>query len=261
MVPSVIVTTAWFDDVYLEDEQRQVLAWMVEAERSLPQANHGSFLLADTAGGCFLVHTLVAERPPVRKGDVDALADHRLLRRSRGNSGNSLYDVTPQGRRYYAEMKRRGGEAALVVHKEIRSFLDGKAFMHSFPDAYDRWHQAEQGLWDADNPAEMTRIGHTCREALQEFAAALAKRHGVEASADHTKTVQRIRAVLDKQQAGKTHQAFLDALLAYWGTVSDLAQRQEHGGLREQDPLTWEDTRRVVFQTAIVMFEIAQAAD
>jgi hypothetical protein len=211
MVPCVIVTTAWFDDVYLEDEQRQVLAWMVEAERSLPQANHGSFLLADTSGGCFLIHTLVAERPPVRKGDVDALADHRLLRRSRGNSGNSLYDVTPQGRRYYAEMKRRGGEAALVVDKEIRSFLEGKAFMHSFPDAYDRWHQAEQGL---------------C-----------------------------------KQQVGKTHQAFLDALLAYWGTVSDLVQRQEHGGLREREPLTWEDTRRVVFQTAIVMFEIAQAAD
>ena len=70
-----------------------------------------------------------------------------------------MYDVTPQGRRYYAEMKRRGGEAALVVDKEIRSFLDGKAFMHSFPDAYDRWHQAEQGLWDADNPADMTRIG------------------------------------------------------------------------------------------------------
>lgn len=157
-------------------------------------------------------------------------------------------------------MKRRGGEAALVVDKEIRSFLDGKAFMHSYPAAYDRWHQAEQGLWDADNPAEMTRIGHTCREALQEFAAALAKRHGIEAPTDHTKTVQKIRTVLDKQELGKTHQAFLDALLAYWGTVSDLVQRQEHGGLREKEPLTWEDTRRVVFQTAIVMFEIAQAA-
>lgn len=53
MVRSVLVTTAWFDDVYLEDEQRQVLAWMVEAERSLPQANHGSFLLADTQAAVF----------------------------------------------------------------------------------------------------------------------------------------------------------------------------------------------------------------
>jgi hypothetical protein len=42
----------------------------------------------------------------------------------------------------------------------------------------------------------------------------------------------------------------------YWGTVNDLIQRQEHGAQREGGALAWEDGRRVVFQTAIVMFEI-----
>ena len=59
----------------------------------------------------------------------------------------------------------------MVIDKEIRSFLDSEGFMRSFPDAYARWCQAEQELWDVETPAQMTRIGHTCREALQEFAA------------------------------------------------------------------------------------------
>ena len=51
---------------------------------------------------------------------------------------------------------------------------------------------------------------------------------------------------------GERDRAFLDALLTYWGTVSDLVQRQEHGAKKEGEPLMWEDARRVVFQTAIV---------
>jgi hypothetical protein len=48
---------------------------------------------------------------------------------------------------------------------------------------------------------------------------------------------------------------FLEALIAYWGTVSDLIQRQEHGSQKEGKELVWEDGRRVVFQTAMVMLE------
>jgi len=53
--------------------------------------------------------------------------------------------------------------------------------------------------------------------------------------------------------------AFLDALLVYWGTACDLVQRQEHGSQREGAPLTWEDARRVVFQTMLVMYEVGRA--
>lgn len=53
--------------------------------------------------------------------------------------------------------------------------------------------------------------------------------------------------------------AFLDALLAYWGTASDLVQRQEHGNQKVGAALLWEDGRRVVFQTAMVMYEIERA--
>jgi len=47
-----------------------------------------------------------------------------------------------------------------------------------------------------------------------------------------------------------------EALIVYWGTVADLTQRQEHGAQRDQAPLTWEDSRRVVTQTLMVMYEL-----
>jgi len=54
---------------------------------------------------------------------------------------------------------------------------------------------------------------------------------------------------------GASPAAFLDSLLALWGTVHDLAQRQEHGAQKEGPPLGWEDGRLLVFHTVVVMFE------
>jgi hypothetical protein len=60
------------------------------------------------------------------------------------------------------------------------------------------------------------------------------------------------------RQAGlsKTDREFAAALLAYFGTTSDLIVRQEHAARKEGERLVWEDARRVVFQTASVMFEL-----
>jgi hypothetical protein len=80
---------------------------------------------------------------------------------------------------------------------------------------------------------------------------------------DKSHDVARIKAVLmaRKSSLGKKEAAFLDALVPYWGTVSDLAQRQEHGSQRdeEQEPLIWEDARRLVFQALVVMHETERA--
>lgn len=53
--------------------------------------------------------------------------------------------------------------------------------------------------------------------------------------------------------------AYLDALLEYWRSVSGLIQRQEHGNQKVGSELTWEDARRAVFQTGIVLFELDRA--
>ncbi len=56
-------------------------------------------------------------------------------------------------------------------------------------------------------------------------------------------------------------QDFLEALIGYWGTVSDLIQRQVHGAQREVERLGIEDGRRVVYQTLNVMYEVDRALE
>ncbi len=168
--------------------------------------------------------------------------------------------MTPFGRRYYAE-QMDATDAVTVVESEIHRFLESADFAGRFPDAFRRWKDAEQELWSADEPPEFTDIGHRCREAMQYFASVLAQAELPDGDlpSEPAKTVDRIRAVLAERRFGDAHRAFLDALLGYWGVVNDLVMRQEHGGQKESEPLSWEDARRVVFHTAIVMFEIARS--
>jgi len=74
-------------------------------------------------------------------------------------------------------------------------------------------------------------------------------------------TVARLKAVFESRanQMGQTERDFLSALVVYWGTVSDLIQRQEHGAHKEGESLGWQEARRVVFHVAFVMYEIDRA--
>jgi hypothetical protein len=71
----------------------------------------------------------------------------------------------------------------------------------------------------------------------------------------------RLRSVIDSRRSalGSKTLEFLKALVNYWGTVSDLAQRQEHGGQKEGEPLLLDDGLRVVMQTMIVIYEVDSA--
>ncbi len=139
-------------------------------------------------------------------------------------------------------------------------FLDSDVVATEFGVAIARWRDAQRRLRTAETTRELTEIGHICREAMQAFAGALAERHGLQGfSSDPSKTVDKVRAVLAKVGLGKTAQDFHTALLSYWGAATDLVQRQEHGAAKEGEQLAWEDARRVVFQTLIVMFEVARA--
>jgi hypothetical protein len=97
---------------------------------------------------------------------------------------------------------------------------------------------------------------------MQVFATTLVERFrppNVDQDKQHDRA--RLKAVLvhHREQIGETEGEFLDALNAYWGALSTLVQRQEHGAQREKETLVWEDGRRVVFQTAVVMYEVDQS--
>jgi hypothetical protein len=188
------------------------------------------------------------------------LATEGLIRNQWIDGRTNAFYVTPSGFAEYSVIMRRRGQPIDRVERVVRSYVEAATFQKRYPAAYGKWSQAEVLLWGDDASSILTTIGHLVREAMQEFATALVNVHrpiGVEP--DASKTVARIKAVLRASRLGSTEREFLDALIAYWGTVCDLSQRQEHGGQREGSPLVWRDARRLVFRAATVMFEIDEA--
>lgn len=250
-----------FESILLEQEQKELIAKLVEAARNVPRDQRRKFMFVQFARGSSLKHPGLAEgkESNVYKGDIEALARAGLLALSHSSRGTLLFDVTSLGFQYYEKMKRRLGEPVQRVEANMTEYLNTERFQRKYPQAHQKWSEAETLLWSSDSQERLTTIGHLCREALQEFAAALVEQHQPPSvDQDKAHTVARIKAVLDLkgEQLGNTEKPFLDALLAYWGTVSDLVQRQEHGGQKEGEPLAWIDGRRVVFQTVVLMFEI-----
>lgn len=250
-----------WNHIVLEPEQKQLLAMMVEAQRSLPRARRQEFIYGRHMTGGDLAHPGLAtgDRRNVYEGDLEALAEAGLLRRVPMGPHSWRYDVRPQGFQYYEALKAEEGEPVERVETEVRSFLESDRFARSYPEAYAKWRDAEDLLWSSDSPAQLSKIGHSCREAMIAFTNALVERLAPpDVERNPANTVTRLRAVLSHRadRLGHTERPFLDALVTYWGCVHDLVQRQEHAALRERDELVWEDGRRVVFQTAIVMYEV-----
>lgn len=255
-------------NILLGPEQEALLIRLVEATRKVQREQREPFRLAELGQGEFLRHRGLAKGDEdVYKGDIEMLADQALLKvYARAESSDMLaFDVTPLGFKHYEQLKQREAEPVARMEGEVRRYLDSVGFQKRYPAAYEKWTGAEILLWGDDSTAQLSTIGHLCRESMQEFAAALIEEFkptfedkAKEKSKEKAKTVIRIRAVLDQQKGrlGSTEIPFLDALLAYWGTVSDLVQRQEHAGERETEPLMWADAGRVVMHTAMVMFEI-----
>jgi hypothetical protein len=136
--------------------------------------------------------------------------------------------------------------------------LKSEPFRRVFPAAEAKWAAAAALLWKTDSAQQASVIGHLCRESMQEFAEEACRLTKVTPHAPGRKSdvVLRIRHILQSVESNGVRQ-HLEALLAYWGTVVDLVQRQEHGGQREGDALVWDDARRIIFHTAVVMFEIS----
>lgn len=248
-----------FETVDLDDEQRQLFMRMVEIHRDAPR-DRRIFLLSRTFGG----DTLVAAAGPnikTAKYDLDVLVRYGLLMLDFSARGTPNYTVSPDGLRYYSWLREQQGRPIEQVEEAMRGLLDASWFSERFPEAHAKWMQAEGALWAEDAERRLSAIGHDAREALQEFADALVREKGLsdEVPANKQMTIARITAVLDKQAIGGTPRNFLDALLAYYGTLTDLVQRQEHAGQKEGEPITWEDARRVVFQTLAVMYEVSRA--
>jgi hypothetical protein len=253
------------DGVVLRPEQEDLLVTLVVAERNVPRDQREQFIFFPTAGDPGLAHPgLPGREMPVYLGDLDILSNEGLLNETWTPSGARLFDITPTGFAVYEAIRQRSGAPVQQLEDEMKRYLDADVFLKRYPKAYRRWLEATEKLWSSGSEQHLNTVGHLCREAIQEFATALVERHKPsEVEQDKARDINRIRAVLDQSatRLGERVSAFLEALLNYWVAVSGLVQRQVHGRQKEDRPLIFEDGRRVVFQTAVVMYEMDRALE
>lgn len=251
-----------FEHIILEGIQKELLNKLVEIERSLPHEKRGKFYVSDSWGTseADFIHS-GGPKLTGHMSDIEVLAGYNFLNVAYGSRETPNFYVTPVGFRFYEYLKN-AGEPIETVETEYRKYLSSDEFEREYPEAYAKWSQAEKFLWGNDSQQNFTTIGHLCREAMQEYAEALLKKFNIpEPHPPKANTVGRLRSVIEVHQArvGTTVFEFLNALIPYWGTVNDLAQRQEHGAQREEYQLIWEDARRLVFQSLVVFYEIDRA--
>jgi hypothetical protein len=250
----------------LEQEQIELLSTLVEAFRNTPKPDREPFLMLflDNDRNATIQHKSFGKSSiKAYPNDVWELQRQGLIAVETISRGAVYeFDITTPGFSTYREAKQKQAEPLKRVEDGANEYLKSERFQNRYLGAFKKWLAAEELLWVSESDEQLTTVGHLCREAMQEFATLLVERYRPpDVNQNKSNDVSRIRAVLQHKSVhlGDTEKSFLDALIPYWGTVSDLVQRQEHGGQKEGRPLVWDDARRVLFQTANVMFEVDKA--
>ncbi len=146
------------------------------------------------------------------------------------------------------------------VEDYLHAYLNDERFKAAYPLASRGWSEAWAMLWRADSKDKVIAVGQMAREVMQEFASALLDwQEPRAANPGSTKTPDRLSAVIEvyRPRFADSRCEFLEALSDYWRALNDVVQGHEHGGAHKvRERLRWEDGRRVVILTALVMVEI-----
>jgi len=248
------------DESGVEPELVDALFTMVEAARSVPRDQRQPILtfISAISHNVMLSHPGISkEHPGIYPADLEELHNAGLIRINRKGSWQTI-DVTSAGFREYERQRTRRAEPTERVEEATRSYVDAAGFRQRHQKAFAKWRTAEELLWRSDSETDFSAIGHYCREAAQDFATSLLSLYPTPSAAtEPEKSKQRVAAVLRARRTGSSRiDALADSLLEFWNAVIDLTQRQEHGSNKGDDPLRWEDGRRVVFLTMTAAAEI-----
>jgi hypothetical protein len=150
-------------------------------------------------------------------------------------------------------------EAFKRVEDYFDAYLDDERFKVAYPLASEGWSEARAMLWRADSKAKVIVVGRRAREVMQEFASALLDWQEPRTADQDSNTSDRLSAVIEmyRPHLGDSRCEFLESLCTYWWALNDVVQRHELGVAHKlSERLKWEDGRRLVVLTALVMVEI-----
>jgi hypothetical protein len=115
-----------FENVLLEQEQKDLLLTFVEAARNVPRDKRREFRVIKTSPKPVVSHPGLIVRISVHMGDIAMLAAEELINLSDVSSSLARFDVTPRGFAYYEWMKQRVGQP---IQNEEEMKLNEKALL------------------------------------------------------------------------------------------------------------------------------------
>jgi hypothetical protein len=158
------------------------------------------------------------------------------------------------------------------IEDYLRSYLEDERFRSTHPLGCGRWIVAWEMLWCADSRAKVIAVGQRAREAMHAFGSSLLEACSPLAMdprwpellterARRADALGAVESVLGAygEQLGAERSELLASLIEHWRALAEHVRRHEQGHERGQRPaarLRWEDGRRLVLLTALVMVEI-----
>jgi hypothetical protein len=244
----------------LDRETELLLCQLVEAARAVPRPQRGDFMTTRTFGGSSIHHPglPVGRIDDYDEGDLRELIEAGFVRVTNRDRHSEMFELRREAFGHYDRSHR---DAAAPVEAQVRlaqEHVTSDLFTARYSEAFAKWRDADALLWKDDSAKDLTTVGHLCRECMQLFATRLIELHQVgDAETDPAKAVNRLHAVIDARRPhiSSRKAALLDSLVDYWKAVNGIVQRQEHGEQKSGGELTWDDGRRVLLHTAVVMAE------
>jgi ribosomal protein S15P/S13E len=155
------------------------------------------------------------------------------------------------------------------IEDYLRSYLEDEHFRMTHPLACGRWIVSWEMLWCADSRAKVIAVGQRAREAMQAFGSSLLEACAPLAMdprwpellaerATRGDLLDAVGGVLDAygEQLGSERSELLAGLLEHWRALAEHVRRHEQDQQAAAGRLRWEDGRRLVLLTALVMVEV-----
>jgi hypothetical protein len=154
------------------------------------------------------------------------------------------------------------------IEDYLLAYLDGEPFGSAHPLARGRWLAAWQSLWQADSKDRVIAVAGRARVALQAYSASMLEVHLQLAMnarsprfaevARRARPLEGLSSIIElyRPQLGEDRCELLRGLLEQWWTLLELIERHEERRQEAGERLRWEDGRRLVLFTALVIVEI-----
>ncbi len=249
-------------NILLETEQEELLIKLVEAHRNTPDGENELFYYTDSDLPMIIHSGLPYGQMSAYIPDLLILYQNQLISLQPKTQTSGFFGILPLGFGYCDYIKSSAGSPVQNFESTVLEYLSAEPFKREFLDAYQKWTEAEALLRSRGSRRRLSTIGYLCKDAMRKFASVLTDRYSPPSQgATSEDPVERLRAVLNCRAAvlGKMDKTLFDALLPCWDSIADLVQGQECPEGTEGERFVWEDGRRLVFQTALIMFEIAWA--